>query len=275
MSSNTGGLMVYCIYHYIDPSTNTYLGYIGAGQKIILEDGSYTYDCQSEPVTLKQWFRAGVFYALRPSYRPIPSGMKLFCVNTVNGFPYDSKNLKTIYDPFNNKKNCEDFITYNQPVPNTERLYIHKTGDHIFPSFDKDPPTKNPNWTQTNLSPIFVMTQRTVGNIFEKGKSIKFKCNNGRCLPWVKNISDMYGSYNDNLLPLDDCVLYCDELRIVDGKEDKPLTLMENILNNKVSKASVTDVFKNIPGPVVGLLIFLFIILLFYIIYRFLNVRSR
>ena len=78
---------------------------INSGQKILLEDGSYTYDCAAEPVTLKRWFRADKFYALRPSYRPIPSGMKLFCVDIVKGFPYDSKNLKTIYDPFNNEKN--------------------------------------------------------------------------------------------------------------------------------------------------------------------------
>jgi len=273
--SDTGGLIPYCIYHYIDPSTETYLGYIGTGRKVLLEDGSYTYDCQSEPVTLKQWFRAEVFYALRPSYRPIPSNMKLFCIEVVNGFPYDSKNLKTIYDPFHNEKICEDFITYNQPVPNTERLYIHKIANHIFPSFNKDPPTKNSNWTQTDISPIFVMTERTVGNIFEKGKSIKFKCNNGRCLPWVNNIPDMYGSYDDNLLPLDECVLYCNELRIVDGSEVEPTSLIDSINNNKVSKLSIKDVFKNVPGPVVGLLIFLFIILLFYIIYMFLNVRSR
>lgn len=273
--SDTGGLIPYCIYHYIDPGTNTYLGYIKPGIKVLLEDGSYTYDCQSEPVTLKKWFRADVFYALRPSFRPIPSGMKLFCVDLVNSFPYDSVNLKTIYDPFNNEKNCENFITYNQPIPNTERLYIHKLGKHVFPSFDKKPPTNNSNWTQTDISPIFVMTERTVGNIFEKGKDIKFKCVNGSCLPWVNDISDMYGSYDDNLLPLDDCVLYCEDLRLVDRSEVKPLSLIESISNNKVSKISINDVFKDISGPVVGLIIFLFIMLLFYIIYTFVNVRNR
>lgn len=56
-------IIPYCIYHYIEPTTKTYWGYIGNPKKVKRPDGTEIYECSSEQSTFKRWFLAATFYA--------------------------------------------------------------------------------------------------------------------------------------------------------------------------------------------------------------------
>jgi hypothetical protein len=255
-------IIPYCIYHYIDPDTHTYYGYLGNPHKTKLTDGTVTYKCPPEPKIYKKWFLYGTFYAVSPNFRPIPMGMRIFCAQKYMGAPYGTKEIADVYDPFNVKDECVYFITYNKPVPNTSPLYFHKFGENVFPSFDPNPPSNDHRWGQTKISPVFVMTPDTVGN-----KNIKFKCVNGSCIPWIKDIPDIYDiDVHDKLLDLDKCVLYCNELIISKG-DGRPFNLIELIKSEKIKKPVISRFFKKIPPLVIGLCVSIFLVLLFSIIY--------
>lgn len=202
-------IIPFCIYHYINKATNTYMGYIGSPQKIILSNGEEIYNCSPTAPRFNKWYIASIFYAVNPSIRPIPVGMRVFCAKQSTEAPYGTSDVTAVFDPFNIKKNCVYFTTFNQPVPNTEKLYFHKYGDNIFPSFDKNPPFEDPAWTQTQISPIFVMTQNTVG---PNPTKINFRCVIGKCLPWVENIPDIYDPEpQDQLFNLENCMSFCND----------------------------------------------------------------
>ena len=77
MNNNTQNLIIpFCIYHYIDSNTKTYMGYIGNSISTKLKDGTETYICPVMPKTFTGWLNAGFFYAVKPIFRPIPTGMK-------------------------------------------------------------------------------------------------------------------------------------------------------------------------------------------------------
>lgn len=265
--SDQGNIIPICIYHYIDPNTKTFKGYISPPRKIELENGKYTYECPKIPHTFGKWFLYGVFYALDPSFRPIPVGMKIFCAEKPHAYPYDTSDVYLMYDPFNIKDNCVYFTTYNMPVPNTRKLYFHKIGNGVFPSFDPEPPSNNPGWTQTDISPIFVMTPDTVGNIFDTNETLKFKCINGRCIPWNKNIPNIYqDDKNTPLLELDKCVVYCNELVVTTNSTRRPSTLLSRVAQETAIKDHVPQFFQGI-GPVwIGIIVAVFCLLLFGII---------
>ena len=181
-----------------------------------------------------------------------------------------------MYDPFNIKDDCIYFITYNLPVPNTVPLYFHKSGENVFPSFDSHPPSNHEGWTQTQISPVFVMTEKTVGNIFGINNALqpvprsdlKFKCINGRCLPWTKDILDIYDSNpQEPLLNLEDCVVHCNELVVSTETIGRPSQLLEIISEQNVRKPVVSRFIQKLPPPVIGILVFLFIMLFFMVFY--------
>lgn len=258
----------FCIYHYIDPSTQTYWGYIGGPQKIRREDGTITYRCAPEPKIFNKWFHADTFYAVSPSFRPVPAGMKIFCAKRSMGFPYDTKDVSLMYDIYNIKDDCVYFTTFNQPSPNTVPLYFHKIGNSVFPSFDKHPPSSNPGWKQTQISPVFVMTADTVGDITDQDhKGIKFNCNNGLCLPWTKEIPNVFDTDpNSNFLDLPECVLYCNELIESEGAGE-PQDLLEIITSKETRKPVVSRFFQKLPPWVIAAAISIFIVVLFIIVY--------
>jgi hypothetical protein len=209
--ANTGNLIPFCIYHRIDENTNTFWGFISSPRKTVSQNGEVSYSCAPEPRTYRQWRYAGMFYGMEPNFRPIPLGMKIFCAQRSDIYPYDTVDVNMMYDPYNIKESCVYFMTYAQPVPNTVPLYLHQIGIHTYPSFDKKPPTNDPEWTQAEVSPIFVMTEQTVGNI----SSVKFKCLDGRCIPWTKDIADLYDDDpHRELLNLQECVQFCSELSV-------------------------------------------------------------
>jgi hypothetical protein len=265
-------IIPFCIYHYIDPATQTYWGYIGGPEKVRNEDGSTTYRCVSEPKVLKRWFLAATFYAVSPSFRPIPVGMRIFCAKKNRSYPYNTKDVTAVYDPYNIKDDCVYFTTYNQPVPNTEQLYFHTIGDTVFPSFDQQPPFDDPQRSQTHISPIFVMTPSTVGN---NPNNIKFKCINRKCLPWVKNIPNVYDiDQNDDLLSIDDCVLFCSEL-VLSKSKGRPFDLIQTIVAGSERKPVVSRFFKKLPPWVIGMSISVFVILLFTIVYTLIKNKNE
>jgi hypothetical protein len=213
---NDDVIIPYCIWHYIDIETQTFLGYIG-GPKKIMKNGVITFDCAPDEKNYSKWFLADSFYAVSPSFRPIPVGMKIFCAKKNIRFPYNTNDLYLMYDPYNIKDDCIYFTTYIKPVPNTKPLYFHKIQDNIFPSFDSKPPSSSSEWTQTFISPIYVMTN----------KDIKFKCVNSTCLPWIDEIPDLYDfDPHEELLSLQNCVVYCNEL-VVSKNNGRPSNILQ------------------------------------------------
>mgnify|MGYP000005586713 CR=1 FL=1 len=261
-------IIPFCIYHYIYPSTKTYWGYIGVPQKILRDDGTTSYRCTPEPKVLKNWFHAGTFYAVSPSFRPVPAGMKIFCAKKSIGFPYVTEDVSNMYDIYNMKNDCVYFTTFSKPSPNTVPLYFHMIGNTVFPSFDKYPPSSDPDWKQTKISPVFVMTVDTVGDITDPDhKGIKFNCNNGRCLPWTKEISNVFDiDPYPSFLDFSDCVFYCNELTESEGSGE-PRGILEVISSKEKRKPVVSRFFKKLPPLVIAAAISIFIVLIFIIIY--------
>lgn len=234
-------IIPYCIWHYIDVNTNTFLGYIGEPRKY-KKNGIVSFDCDLK--MKENWVLAGTFYAIAPNFRPIPVGMKIFCAKTSSSVPYNTTDMYLMKDPYNIKDDCVYFTTYNQPVPNTKPLYFHLLKNNVFPSFDSKPPSTSPDWTQTTLSPIFVMTD----------KHDKFKCINGRCIPWVSEIPSLYDTDpHDELLGLHNCVVFCNDL-VISKNEGKPFNILDMVLEERINKKGIN--FK----------IILYVILIFWII---------
>lgn len=260
----------YCIYHYIDSNTKAYWGFIGSPQKVKKKDGTISYRCAPEPKIFNGWFLAGVFYAIDPSFRPIPVGMKIFCAKRSVSFPYVTKNVQLMYDIYNIKDDCVYFTTYNTQVPNTVPLYFHKIGNIVFPSFDINPPYENPNWTKSEISQVFVMTSDTVGDITnDNHKGVKFNCVNGRCLPWIKDIPNIFDTdHYSKFLTLQDCVIFCsDLLKLKDKARPDNLLQVIRTQKKKIKQRNIKSLFKKISPMVITLVLTVFIILLFVIIH--------
>jgi|TARA_B110000259_G_C14026087_1_gene404762 hypothetical protein len=223
--SNKNFILPFCIYHKYDSSSNLYHGYIGNSKK----DKSGNFNCK--PVA-DGWKLNSVFYAVDPVIRPIPIGMELYSVTRNKGFPYNSTQLKIDYDFFFTKKNCVYFLTYNNIVPYTVPLYFYKFGNNIVPSFDKNPPTKDHEWSQEKLSPIYVLTEESMQTNI---RDLRFKCVNGSCIPWFKKIKDMYiFNNNEDTYNIENCLMACTELNSYSNVN--PTNLLNNIKNKEENK---------------------------------------
>jgi len=274
-----------CIYHRFEYQTSSYWGLMTVPEAIrdkttpidTLRCAWYPY---GEDRTFSQWSLAGTFYAISPSLRPIPVGMRVFCAKKNQGFPYDTMDVSAVYDPFNIKDDCVYFTTYNQPVPNTVPLYFHVLGKHTVPSFDPNPPSNSPNWSQAILSPIFVMTKETVGDIFAPSLNnrveLKFRCVNGRCLPWPKGSDEKYRDMYDDepsgeLLRIEECVLYCNEL-VPSGKDQgRPFRLVNAI----AAMGQYSFIFPKVPFPLFTILVVMFLVIVTAIITTMLHKPRR
>lgn len=256
MIDNNNKIIPLCIYHYIDESSGTFLGYIGNPEKKMSDDGKrMEYNCMKEKNIFNKWFLYGIFYVIVPVFRPIPIDMKLFCAKSRNEFPYETTDVYGLYDTYDYEKDCIYFISYNKPVPNTIPLYFHKLNNILFPSFDKNPPFVDKRWSKTEISPIFVFSS----------DDLKFKCVNGRCIPWSKNIDDMFDlSPSSELLDLDDCVVYCNKLSNSVNK-GRHFNILE-IVKSKVEEMKIRDNMNNKKYIFIICIIVIIIILL--IIYK-------
>lgn len=226
-------IIAFCIFQYVDPNTNTYHSYLG--------DSVFQYNkktnfqefvCKEPDPLYRGWHNTGKFLAINPMpSHPIQTGMKLYCVKQTVGFPYNSIEAHIEYDPFNIEENCVYFVAYNQRVPFTIPLYFHTLGtDNVFASFDKYPPSDSPDWTQSDVSPVYVICPSTFQGIH--ANDIPFKCVNEKCIPWAKNIPDIYDNIPDTeTFRFDQCILLCSRLGLID--EGSPGNILTDIRKSK------------------------------------------
>lgn len=234
-------IIPYCMYH--SKNAQEYNGIIVPSVRTI--NGEYV--C---PKNTSIWKYKDIFYAISPRIRPIPAGTKLFRIEKNDSFPYNTESISLAYDPFDINNDDTYMIVYTQPVPNTKPLYLHRLGTNIYPSFDKNPPTPDPNWKQLTISPVYVLTN----------DENKFKCVNGRCLPWTKEIEDMYDDIPDNVvLGISECILYCNELENTSEK-GQPNRLIDDISRYNISEKNKWVKFGIIFGVLFLITIFVVII---------------
>ena len=259
---NDNIIIPFCIWHYIDLDTKTFLGYIG-GPRRYKKNGVIGFDCDVDTKKFNKWFLAGTFYAVSPSFRPIPVGMKIFCAKKNMSEPYNTNDVYLMYDPYNIKDNCVYFTTYNQKVPNTVPLYFHSFGNNIFPSFDSKPPSSSPEWSQTFISPIFVMTK----------SHEKFKSVNGRCIPWSEDIKDLYDSNShEELLSLENCVVFYNEL-VVSKNNGRPFNILEIVADQNIKPKKLGESKNFLKISIIFFVIF--VILIIAIVIHKINLNSK
>ena len=243
-NTNTNIVIPLCIFHYNDKTTNTYSGFIGNPSKIKTKDGHEILKCKYMDPIYGKWKLYSSFYALSPMIRPIPSGLKLMNANKLGYAPYNTKEVRYAYDPFNIQSESVSFLTWSKSVRDTVPLYLHITPEGgSYPSFDPDPPQKE-GWTENIMSPIYVLVDRDSypGSDLNKKELSKYDKDingipefsfspiDGRCLPHPhgmslakcflltdENILGLEKTYNINLL---------DQLRD-DKKLHKQLTITE------------------------------------------------
>jgi hypothetical protein len=212
-------LIPFCIYHYIDHKKNKFYGSITNSKEIIDNSGKKSFKC----VGNEKLNYYGTFYALSSSIRPIPKDLKL--INIVN------ENIKYTYDPFFTEKDNISFLTWTTPVDNTVELYLHMKDGIIFPSFEKNPPSKDNGWTQSKLSPIFVL-------IDPETSGIKYDLNLKKITPYLRDNNNLpifnFSVIDNRCIPsnlglsLNECFLLTDK-----NSTKKYHTLLEELRNKK------------------------------------------
>lgn len=149
----------------------------------------------------EDWVLYGSFYGFNPLIKPIPTGMKLFCIKIKEEYPYNVIDVEIEYDLFNMRKNCIYFLNYIKPTLNTEQLYFLKTGNGIVATFEKN------HYDQLDISPLYVITDNSIQNI--PISDLKFKCFNDICTPWINQIDDIHIDDHYPPMNLNKCLEYC------------------------------------------------------------------
>jgi hypothetical protein len=262
-------IISFCIFQYIDSSTGTYLSYLGDSVlERNIKTGIERFVCKEPDQLYRGWHNVGSFLAVNPiPSHPIQTGMKLYCVKQTTGFPYNSISAHIEYDPFNIDPDCIYFIAYNQRVPFTIPLYFHTLGDdNIFASFDKDPPSDDPNWSQANVSPVYVISPSTFS---QHPRDIPFKCVNEKCIPFAHDIPDLYDDTPDKqTTTFDRCVLLCSGLGLVN--EGAPSNLITSIgkQNSSIIPQFMQIKSKNLTIGFIVALVTVFIGLIWLLVTR-------
>ena len=242
----------FCIYHYIDKSTNTFLSFLRKGYKYKQDNKIYVKCLEAAD----NWHFAGQFYAIDPSIIPKPRGLQIFAVNQRNKFPFDIQSINIIPDIFHKAyeepQNTLYFAAWTMPIPNTTPLYLHGEGEHIFVSYDFDPPPddkidivlrkgfndeigsiksqKNKDsgfyntldFTQHMFSPIYVLSDKVFKDGFE---NIKFQCIDGNIIPYKDEIPNLFSYYTPSEpLSLPKAIVKCNEI-----DNGRPFTLEQII----------------------------------------------
>ena len=257
---NQNNLIPYCIYHYLD--LNTPYGSIDNPIKTITPSGNIKYECFNKN---KNAVLYNIFYAYSPMIRPIPNGLKLIRSIKNQSYPYSTKSVEYGYDPFNINKQSVSFLTWTQPILNTVPLYIHiNPSKYIFPSFDKNPPENDQNWSQADISPIFVLIDPETSGITKdlNGNKLKsftkdeneipivyFSIKDGKCHPDP-------GPGNDNLT-IEKCFLLTDEDLLKTGVAG-PITLLQQ--NKKIDKINEDIFFKFLSPNIITIFLVIFLV---------------
>ena len=278
-------LIPFCIYHWFDKQHFIYKSYIAPAIRKYNPknnpENKYNYDCiHSDVLYNNGWKLATVFFAVNPSYKPIPVGMKLFRVQRTQSFPYDVVDVHLKYDVYNIDKNDVYFITYTKPVPNTIPLYIWKKNGSTFidyastsPPVEKDSPfttlshstdisqiLTEKGWGSALINPIYIIHPNIVGWDID---NIKFQCNNGVCIP-VSLKNNPQDIFNPNKFKepkvLHECIVSCSQL--VNNNYDEPA-------RNLISIIKKSDIDTPAKKPILYIIIIIiFIILVGFLIYR-------
>lgn len=258
-------IVPYCIYHHLDHTTNTFYGYIGNPSKIQKSSGDIELKCKSIP----NWELYNSFYAFSSMIRPIPDGLKIMNAIKIEQSPFDTKDIEYVYDPFNINKNSVSFLTWNQPVTNTVPLYIHITPNgHSFPSFEKDPPINQKGWTQSKISPLFVLVDTEISGINKglNGYNISSFPKDKNGVPiFTFSIKDNKCHPEPNGMSLEKCFLLTDK-DLLNTKSSSYRTILKQIKklddNKKINndKKDITKFFSNISETVIIIVIVIFLI---------------
>ena len=73
-------------------------------------------------------------------------------------------------------------------------------------------------------------------------KDIKFKCVNGRCLPWIDDIPNLYDSDpHKDLLSLQNCVVYCNEL-VISKNNGRPFNILQIASDQNTKHVDKTNI---------------------------------
>ena len=254
----------FCIYHYNDPKTNTYRGYIAYPNKSRNFDGTEQLKCAPVPKEYGHWTCYGKFYALSSMIRPIPNGLKLINTEIMNKAPYSTKKIRYAYDPFDTEDMDISLLTWTQPVPETVPLYLHISPlGTSYPSFSKIPHGDNKElWTLNRLGPLYVLVDKddhiagsdaNLHNLSDFPKDTngipKFTFINFdyRCVPTPGG------------MPLEECLLITDE-NIYQSYRALPQDLLERVQYYEDQKESKIKKFFQQSSPsviVISLCIFL------------------
>lgn len=237
-----------------------YNGYIGLPNKVY-ENGKVVYKCDKD---LDVDF-ISQFYVVNPDFRPIPTGMALFCIKNSHN---STISIRPIYDPFDISEQCLRFITWTEPVPYTTPLFIYTYGDNTIISITDTPPS--PEYER--VEPIYVLFHPNVKNIirissFNKNffntddfgePAFRFSGYQGRCIP------------DPNGLTLGECVVLHNKNIISPELEHKESTLL-NYLEYKYGREKERNPFVNVPLILVVILILLLLISIAIVVNNFYN----
>ena len=131
--TSASDVLPFCVYYWINPKESIYRAYL-SGPSIIRVNDGVEYKCLP-PKSLDNygnWTLGFTFYAINPMLRPIPTGMALFCAERKHSFPWDTRTVRIVYDPYDINNRCVYFIAYIQPTPWTKPLFVHVQGSEEF-----------------------------------------------------------------------------------------------------------------------------------------------
>lgn len=256
----------FCILHYNDPATSTFIGIINYPARVQANDGTEKIECSQSPIQYGNWKIIGSFYAFSPMIRPIPTGLKLINVKKLGKNPWIAKSIKYAYDPFNIQQDDVSFMTWTQPVPATVPLYLHITPDLLsYPSFDPKPPSNTEGWTQDKLSPLYVLINPSNCpiniNCHKLPKWIidtnnmpifRFKSSDNRCIPDINGTT------------IEECFLLTDKnvLHINDNAGLTPLLTRLKIdkIKKDERKKYIRNFFRKLPPYSIMICVLFFVI---------------
>lgn len=264
ISSSNQTIIPFCIMHYDNPITNTYLGFINYPIKIKTDKGE-TLGCKQTPSQYGKWKYYHRFFAVSSLVRPIPNGLKLFNAKKLETDPFNTKDVEYAYDPFNIQENAVSFLTWSLPVPHTVPLYLHISPDgNSYPSFEKHPPSIG-DWKTNDMSPLYVLVNTETHPYTldinlnplphwkldsNREPVFLFKSDGDRCVPDLNGVT------------LQQCFLNADEN--IFGTSDGSLHLIDHIqkqlIQEQNNSPTIPKFFKSMPSYAIAIFIVIFTI---------------
>lgn len=206
--------------------------------------GGYT--CKTQDIKL--WKYSFTFYTMNPAMPIIPNKISLVRCEHNNAYPYGLTKVLPVFDRYNNGLRKGPYIlSYSVPTPNTSPVYFYTNGTNLYPSLENKPPGSN--WLLDTT--IYTVDTNTY-------KNVPFRCINSRCIPWTKNIKDVFNlNSNISTMSLDNCITYCSKsgLNSVNKNQVDILQVIEQMKNK--SNVNIPHLF--IIGILLGILLIIFL----------------